>query len=128
MFAGETQAEEISEIWMSLSVASLIATALLKPIILQMCLSFGWRGGKFFPMIFAGISMGYGMTALTGVNPVFCLCVCSSAALGTMMRQPLMAVLLLFMCFPVRGIIPMFIAALIGSIIPGPKAWAQARE
>lgn len=128
MFAGELQTEELSEIWMDVGVLTLIATALLKPIILQMCLACGWRGGKFFPMIFSGISIGYGMAALTGIDPVFCLCVCSSAALGAMMRQPLMAVLLLFMCFPVRGVIPMFIAALIGSVIPVPKSWLDGAD
>ncbi len=29
----------------------------------------GWRGGHFFPIIFAGIAIGYGVAALTGVDP-----------------------------------------------------------
>lgn len=123
LFAGETQAEELEGIWMGMGAAVLIATAALKPVALQFCLGLGWRGGKFFPMIFSGIALGYGLALLTGADAVFCLCACTAGALGTMMRQPLMVVLLLFMCFPVRGVVVMLVAAAIGSLIPVPKRW-----
>lgn len=123
LFAGETQAEELEAVWMGVGAFALIATAVLKPFALQFCLNLGWRGGKFFPMIFCGISLGYGLATLTGADPVFCLCACSAGVLGTMMRQPLMVVLLLFMCFPFKGVVVMLFAAVIGSIIPVPKAW-----
>lgn len=123
LFAGEVQAEELEGVWMGLGAVALIATALLKPVALRFCLGLGWRGGKFFPMIFCGISMGYGLALLTGADPVFCLCATTAATLGTMMRQPLMAVLLLFMCFPVRGVVVMLAAAVIGAIFPVPKKW-----
>lgn len=123
MFAGETQAVQLEIAWTEIGAAALIATALVKPFILQFCLNLGWRGGKFFPMVFSGIALGYGLASLTGADPVFCLCVCTAGALGAMMRQPLMAALLLFLCFPAQGVVAMLAAAVVGSLIPVPKAW-----
>ena len=99
-----------------------MATGFGKVIITPLCIRFGWRGGHFFPVIFAGISIGYGMAMLTGADPVFCLCACTAALVGGVMRQPLMTVLLLFLCFPVKGIVVMLAAAALGAAVPLPKA------
>lgn len=93
-----------------------------------MCVNMGWRGGHFFPIIFAGIAIGYGMAAIAGIDPVFSLCVVTAALLGAVMRKPLMVVLLLFLCFPLISAIPMFIAALVGSRIPVPKSLTDGAE
>ncbi|MEA5020575.1 MAG: chloride channel protein [Gordonibacter sp.] len=127
MFAGEVQAEELGEVWTTMSALALIATGLVKVFVTPLCIRFGWRGGHFFPVIFAGISLGYGMAMLTGADPVFCLCACTAALVGGVMRQPLMAVLLLFLCFPVKGVVVMLVAAAIGSVIPLPKAFQKAK-
>ena len=42
--------------------------------------------------------------------------------MGAVMRQPLMAALLLVMCFPLKGVIVMLAAAAIGAAIPLPQA------
>ena len=105
-----------------LGALALLATGFAKVMITPLCIRFGWRGGHFFPVIFAGVSIGYGMAALTGADPVFCLCACTAALVGAVMRQPLMAVLLLFLCFPVKGVVVMFLAAALGAAIPLPKA------
>lgn len=34
-------------------------------------INMGWRGGHFFPVIFSGVSLGYGLALLTGADPVF---------------------------------------------------------
>lgn len=127
LFAGEVQAEELQATWTAVGAVCLIATAVLKPFALQFCLKLGWRGGAFFPVIFCGVSLGYGVALITGGDPVFCLCACTAGALGMMMRQPLMAVLLLFMCFPVKGVFAMLVAAVIGSAIPVPASWVANR-
>lgn len=121
MFAGEAQTEMLAESWMSMSALVLLATGFLKVLTTQVCLGFGWKGGHFFPIIFAGISIGYACAALTGIDPVFSLCVCTAGLLGVVMRQPLMTALLLMLCFPVKGILFMLAAAAIGAVIPVPK-------
>ena len=122
MFAGEVQAEQLGEVWASMGALALLATGFAKVMVTPLCIRFGWRGGHFFPVIFAGVSIGYGMATLTGADPVFCLCACTAALVGAVMRQPLMAVLLLFLCFPVKGVVVMFLAAALGAAIPLPRS------
>lgn len=125
MFAGEAQTEELSEIWITMLPAVLIATGFMKVIMTQFCLNLGWRGGHFFPIIFAGISIGYGMAMLCGADPVFCLCVVTAALVGAVMRQPVMCALLLFLVFPVRSVIVLLAAAALASLVPVPKQWLK---
>lgn len=125
MFAGEAQTEMLAESWTAMSAAVLLATGFLKVLTTQVCLGFGWRGGHFFPIIFAGIAIGYACAALTGIDPVFALCVCTAGLLGVVMRQPLMTALLLMLCFPVKGILFMLAAAAIGAAIPVPERFLR---
>lgn len=117
MFAGESQTGELAQTWMTLGAGFLIFTGFLKIFITPFCLRLGWRGGHFFPTIFAGICLGYGFALLSGADPVSCLCICSAAVMGGIMRQPVMTVLLLFLLFPMRGFILMLLAACIGSAL-----------
>lgn len=123
MFAGEEQSLILADTWMGMSAVVLILTGFVKVITTQACLNLGWRGGHFFPLIFAGISIGYGVAAISGADPIFCLCVVTAALLGAVMRQPVMAALLLFLCFPLRAALFMLAAAALGSLIPVPKKW-----
>ena len=124
MFAGEPQVEHLNVLWTGMSAVTLLVLGFAKVFVTAMCVNMGWRGGHFFPVIFAGISLGFGMAALTGADPVFCLCVVTAALVGGVMRKPVMAVLLLFLCFPVLATLPMLLAAFVGSHIPLP-GWAR---
>lgn len=128
MFAGESQTEVLAAQWTGMSAFVLLATGFLKVLSTQVCLGLGWRGGHFFPIIFSGISIGYACAGLMGVDPVFALCVCTAALLGVVMRQPLMVALLLILCFPVKAVVFMLVAACIGSVIPVPKAFIRNAE
>ena len=117
MFAGETQTETLMSTYTMLGAGYLILTGVLKVFTTPLCLRLGWRGGHFFPTIFAGICLGYGFALLTGADPVCCLCICSAALMGAIMRQPVMTVLLLFLLFPVRAFVVMLVAACIGAAL-----------
>ena len=67
------------------------------------------------------MSLGYGLAILTGADPVFCVAVCTASTMGAVMRQPIMVVGLLLLCFPLKGIVCMIIAAAIAAGIPLPK-------
>lgn len=123
LFSGEAQTEQLEAAWTGMGAAALVATGLAKVVVTPLCLGLGWRGGHFFPLIFAGIAIGYGCAALTGVDPVFALCACTAALLGTVMRQPVMTALLLFLCFPVKAAFVLLAAAALGSLVPVPKGW-----
>ncbi len=125
MFSGETQATELSSVWMTMGFSTLILTGYVKVLLTPYCIRSGWRGGHFFPAIFAGISIGYGFALISGADPVFCACACSAALVGGIMKKPLMTVLLLFLCFPLKGLAVMFIAAAFGAAIPLPKRFRE---
>lgn len=121
LFAGETQAEVLMETYLTIPAGVLIATGLVKAMLTPALINLGWRGGHFFPVIFSGVSLGYGLAILTGADPVFCVAVCTASTMGAVMRQPVMVVGLLLMCFPLKGIVCMIIAAVIAAGIPLPK-------
>lgn len=126
MFAGETQAIELGDVWMEMGAALLIVTGVVKILVTAMCVNMGWRGGHFFPIIFSGIAIGYGMAIVADIDTVFSICVVTAALVGGVMRKPLMAVLLLFLCFPLIAFVPMIVAAFVGSRVPLPKKVGEA--
>ena len=122
MFAGETQSTLLMARWTAIPAGALVATGFVKAALTPACIKLGWRGGHFFPVIFSGIALGYGFAQISGADAVFCVAACTSALMGAVMRQPLMAALLLVMCFPLKGVIVMLAAAAIGAAIPLPRA------
>ena len=121
MFAGETQTDLLMEGYASIPAVALIATGFVKAALTPACINLGWRGGHFFPVIFAGVSLGYGCALLTGADPVFCVACTTAATMGAVMRNPLMVVALLLMCFPLRGVAVMAVAAALAAAIPLPR-------
>lgn len=118
MFSGEEQIFELSESYKEFAPWLLIVTGAAKLLITNVCIKSGWRGGHFFPVIFSGISIGYGVAMLTGLDVTFCLAVITAGVLGVIMRRPAAVSLLLLLCFPIRVIPWLIISAFIGSIVP----------
>ncbi len=121
MFAGETQSELLNESWATMTTFVLFATGFVKILVTSFCVNMGWRGGHFFPVIFSGISIGYGFALLLGINPVFAVCASTAAVVGGVMRKPIVATLLLILCFPIDCIPLLLVATVIASYIPLPK-------
>lgn len=135
MFSGESQIEELTKSYLSYAPWLLIVVGAVKLLLTNICIKSGWKGGHFFPVIFCGISIGYGVAMLTGINPAFCLGVVTAGLLGVIMRKPIAVSLLLMLCFPVRVIPWLIIAAFVGSIVPlgklgspKPKAGGKSSE
>lgn len=93
---------------------------MLKLLLVNLCINLGWKGGHIFPVIFSGVSAGYAMAMILGIEPVFAVAVTTAALCGYIMRKPVMVIGVLLLCFPVTMIIPLAAAAYIGSIIPTP--------
>ena len=118
MFSGEHEIHTLMETYLDLAPWLLILTGAAKLLLTCVCIQSGWRGGHFFPVIFCGISIGYGVALLSGLNEAFCLGVVTAALLGVIMRKPLAVTLLLLLCFPARVIPWLIIAAYVGSLVP----------
>lgn len=128
LFPGETQSEELMESWQAWTHLALLGTGVLKAVITPMCLKMGWVGGNFFPSIFAGVAAGYGMAALTGADPMLMVTVTTAAFLAGVIRKPLMALAVLFLCFPVGSVIWMGLAAIIGAALPVPHILTKSEQ
>ena len=101
-------------------------TGVVKIAVTAFCVNMGWRGGHFFPVIFSGISIGYGLSVIMDVDPIFCVCAVTAALVGGVLRKPLLTILLLFLCFPFHSVFVMAIASIIGSKIPLPKRISES--
>ena len=121
MFSGEHQMGELMEVWQNESAGNLILTTIMKLILVNLCINLGWKGGSIFPVIFSGVSLGYAMAMILGIEPVFAVAVSAATICGYTMRKPVMAICVLLLCFPVTVIIPVAAAAYLGSLIPVPK-------
>jgi len=126
MFSGEHEMGILMENWENIPVTLLMMTAIGKILAVNICVNFGWKGGNIFPVIFSGVSMGYALAAVSGVEPVFAVAVVSASAYGYIMRKPLTVVAVLFLCFPLRLIVPLTAAAYIASLIPAP--WLKSNH
>lgn len=118
MFSGEHQMGELMEVWQGESEVSLILTTVMKLILVNLCINLGWKGGSIFPIIFSGVSLGYAVAMIIGIQPVFAVAVATATLCGYIMRKPVMVIGVLLLCFPVTIIIPMTAAAYLGSVIP----------
>ena len=121
MFSGEEQMGELMHTYAEYLPAALIGIAFLKILLTNLCIQFGLKGGHFFPVIFAGVSMGYGIAMLicgnSGDHVVFGAAIVTATLLGAIMKKPLAVTMLLFLCFPVKMFVWIFVAAAAGSKI-----------
>lgn len=123
MFSGEEQMAVLMTDYTKYAPIAFIGVAFLKIFVTNLCIQFGLKGGHFFPLIFAGVCMGYGCAILfcgyTGEHAVFAAAVVTAALLGGTMKKPLAVTMLLFLCFPIKLFIWIFFAATVSSKLSG---------
>ena len=78
------------------------------------------------PIIFAGVCLGYAAAMMVSGDAaghgVFAAATVTAALLGAIMKKPLAVTVLLFLCFPVRLFLWIFLAAAAGSFFTGAKS------
>ncbi len=118
MFSGEESITELQETYTAFAPWLLIAIGVIKMLMTNICIESGWKGGHFFPVIFCGISIGYGVALLSGLDMAFCAGVITAGLLGATMKKPIAVTVLLLICFDIRIVPWILLAAFLGSIIP----------
>lgn len=113
LFSGEHQLTELAVAWTSMSVYLLLITAVVKLFITEFCLATGWRGGHIFPIIFAGVSIGYGIALLIPIDPVTSITILTTSITSAVLKKPIAVVFILILLFPIKLLIPMILAAYI---------------
>ena len=117
MFSGEEQMGEVIGSFGELGIVILLLTGVVKLFITNICNSLGLKGGHFFPNIFSGICLGYAFALILGINPVFCVCVVTTALMAYLIKKTFATILLLMICFPAQAVPIMLLSAAIGSFI-----------
>lgn len=128
LFSGEEQMGLLPERFAAYAPAALMGICLLKILMTAFCIKFGLKGGHFFPLIYACSCMGFGAAALvfgstaglTGNaavagHAVFAAAVITAAALGAQLRKPVAVSMLLMICFPLKLLLWILLAAALGS-------------
>ena len=118
MFSGEESITVVKESFAEFAPWILIVSGVLKLVLTNICIKSGWKGGHFFPVIFCGVSIGYGVAMLGGLDTAFCAAVVTAGLLGVTMKKPLAVTMLLLLCFDARVIPWILLAAFLGSVIP----------
>ena len=115
LFSGEEEIRKFTEGFGGYAAGFLIIVGLVKILLTAFCIKFGFKGGHFFPLIFACICIGFGAAMLVFPNPadhmVFAAGVVTGAALGAQIRKPFAVAMLMLLCFPARLLLWMFVAA-----------------
>ena len=120
MFSGEDAMGELAADCEMYAPLILAAIAFLKVLLTNVCIQSGLKGGHFFPIIFAGVCLGYSAGAMvcgySGGHMVFAAATVTASLLGGIMKKPLAVTVLLFLCFPVKLFLWSFLAAAAGSM------------
>lgn len=121
MFSGEEQMSVLMDTYLEYLPLMLIGMAFFKILLTNICISSGLKGGHFFPVIFAGVCLGHGIACLifpeSAGHVVFASAIITAALLGGIMKKPLAVTMVLFLCFPAKMFVWIFLSAAIGSRI-----------
>ncbi len=120
MFSGGADVQTIQNGYMNTLPYMLVVVGVLKLFLTNVCIESGWRGGHFFPLLFSGIALGYGFAGLLSTNPILSVVVVTGALLGTVLQQPIGALALSVIFFPLHDLGWMILATFIGGCIPLP--------
>ncbi|GAA0076601.1 chloride channel protein [Clostridium sp. CTA-5] len=116
LFSGEHELKKLVFEWKSIGAYMLITIGLIKLLLTEICLSTGWRGGHIFPIIFSGSCIGYGLSILFGIDPVFSVVVVTTCFVSKAMDNMVIPMILLIFFFPLNTILPMILSAAIGKL------------
>ena len=122
MFSGEHQLETLIYGWENMTIPVMVLSAAVKLFLINACISFGWKGGNIFPIIYSAALLGYSFALLTGMDGAFAVAILTASLYAYIMRKPVTVVAVLLLCFPVTYILPLLVSAFVASRIPSPFA------
>ena len=122
MFSGESEIHHLMTEYVEYLPWMLLGIAFLKVLITNICIQGGLKGGHFFPLIYAGVALGYAMAMFiypesAAEHVVFAAAVVTASMLGANMKKPIPVAVILLICFPFRMIFWLLIGAFAGCAI-----------
>lgn len=120
LFSGESQILTLSQDAMGRSLLALLALAIGKTFLTNLCFACGWRGGKIFPAIYASMATGFALAVLFPYMPGLLVGVVVAASVTVILGQPIVTATLLAFLFPLQ----FFPAILLTCLLIG---WARKK-
>ncbi|WP_283583689.1 voltage-gated chloride channel family protein [Limosilactobacillus difficilis] len=111
LFSGEFTIQPFAKHAYYLAPLFLIALGLMKALISNFGFALGWRGGTIFPAIFSSLAMGAALAQFLGVMPQLTVTIFLAAAITTIIRRPLLTVILLALLCPLQFLLFIIAAA-----------------
>jgi H+/Cl- antiporter ClcA len=134
-FSGESQMDVLIEGgFATYAPLAILGVAFLKVLLTNMCIGCGLKGGHFFPLIFAAVCLGMGLSLLVFPEDLghatIAAGVVAASTLAVTMRKPLAVAMLLMLCFPARMLLWTVPAAALATWLRGlaPKAPTSPHE
>ena len=115
LFSGHEGIQSIMTDYATISAAMLVISALAKSIAANTLLSTGWKGGQFFPVMFAGGAIGLSLTHMLPAIPAMVgLVAAMTAMLSIVVGKPVVAGVLVALFFPPS----LYPAILVATVLP----------
>ena len=124
-FSGESQMAILMTDYAKYAPIAMIGIAFLKVLITNICIQMGLKGGHFFPVIFSAVCLGYGISLLvfpmSAAHATFAAAITTASALSVSIRKPLAVTCLMFLCFPIKMGLWIFLAAILAGQVTRSK-------
>jgi H+/Cl- antiporter ClcA len=118
LFSGHEGVDTLVASYGDDSVRILVLIAAAKLAAAAVLLGAGWKGGRFFPAMFAGAAIGLAMSqALPGVAEVPAMAAGMTGIVGALITRPLPTVMLMVLFFPPAAWPAVVVAAVLGCLL-----------
>lgn len=124
LFSGEHQLIEVTKSVQEFSITALLIIALLKPLLVAICLATGWKGGAIFPAIFSSSVMGYLVTVWLDGPTGFLITIFVAASCTKIVGKPVLTASILLFVFPLQ----FFPFILLTAFIVNKNWWASFKQ
>lgn len=122
MFSGGNMIQSMQYEYLQFTPYLLILIGILKLFLTNVCIESGWRGGQLFPMLFSGLSIGFGFAQLLSVSELYAVVLVTTALIATVFQQPLGAIVLSAIILPTEYVGWMILAGFAAGCIPQPES------
>lgn len=102
LYSGEHEILSLTSNYEEYTLEFLIFLGIGKALLTNLCFSFGWRGGKIFPAIFASTALGLAFVQVFPFTPGLLIAVVVSTSVTIIFKQPILTIALLLFLLPIQ--------------------------
>lgn len=100
LFSGEHEMKVVAEDYLIYSALFLVALAIYKLFITQICVRNTWRGGHGFPIIFASSCVALAIAMVFGINPLFCVAIVATTSIAIIYSPAISLIVMILILSP----------------------------